>query len=130
MGWERYRRRKQALDAVIEYAHRTGERTLPPIEGALAAEFGSAEELRDALSYRWSLLLTAHIELILEEAAARVDVADRARASCIAANPALWALVEPHLGVRAHGIPALTEALSSAAETPRTEDRFPHPVGN
>lgn len=120
MGWESYRRRKQALDAVIEHARRSREYVLPPIEGALAEEFGSAEELRDALSYRWSLLLTAHIELILDEGVA--DVADRARASCVAANPALWALVEPNLGARAHGIPALTEALSSTGETSQEGD--------
>ncbi|WP_228717492.1 hypothetical protein [Allosaccharopolyspora coralli] len=129
MGWESYRRRKRALDAVIERAWRTGEHALPPIEGALATEFGSVEELRDALCYRWSLLLTARIDLAIEDAAAQADVGERAHASCAAANPGLWTLVEPHHGARAHGIPALTRALSSAGDTPRVEDRLPHPVG-
>ncbi|RZS38848.1 hypothetical protein EV193_10459 [Herbihabitans rhizosphaerae] len=69
MSWNDYYRRRDALDAVIQHATRNPGGGLPFDEVPGVSEiFSGPDELLAALHYRWTLKLTARVDMALAEA--------------------------------------------------------------
>ncbi|KAF0963784.1 hypothetical protein [Rhodococcus sp. T7] len=63
MGWDDFHRRNRATDAVLEYAHRTGQTSLPFAEVPLATTiFENRNDLLLALQAKWSKILAGYLE--------------------------------------------------------------------
>ncbi|TQC42587.1 hypothetical protein EEB14_48020 [Rhodococcus sp. WS4] len=63
MGWDDFHRRNRAIDAVLDYAHRTGQTSLPFQEvPEVTTIFGDRKDLFLALQAKWSRTLAGYME--------------------------------------------------------------------
>ena len=75
MSWTDFYRRRDALNAVLEHAHRNPEGTLPYAEvPEAAAEFAGPADLLLALHHKWIMKLTGRLGVALSEAGRNPDV--------------------------------------------------------
>lgn len=63
MGWDDFHRRNRAIEAVLNHAHRTGQKSLPFEEvPAVTTVFEHRNDLLLALQAKWSRTLAGHLE--------------------------------------------------------------------
>ncbi|RZL75429.1 MAG: hypothetical protein EOP32_31465 [Rhodococcus sp. (in: high G+C Gram-positive bacteria)] len=63
MGWDDFHRRNRAIDAVLDYAHRTGQTSLPFEEvPEVTTIFEHRKDLLLALQAKWSRTLAGYLE--------------------------------------------------------------------
>lgn len=124
MSWERHRRRREVLLAVLRHARRDPEGPLPleEVPGATEA-FADRRELLTALHHRWTLLLTGHLELAADESGDGVDAVVRAWRRLAADERVLRRILDAHAddlpaeAVRAeHRLLALWSGLAEPSE--------------
>ncbi|MGH3438014.1 MAG: hypothetical protein ACRDRN_16305 [Sciscionella sp.] len=99
MSWESHYRRRDAIDAVLRHAE--GH----PHEGLAFAvipqareEFADEQELLLALHYKWTQILTGHLNVAFEDDSTEpVDAIGQAWRTAAARNPVLRGLLDAHL---------------------------------
>lgn len=95
MSWDDFHRRNRAITAVLEHARRTGQTTLQLDLPEVAGVFSGAEELVKALHYKWSLLVTAHMDYdIFEDGIEPAQAARHAEQLAAAEAPMLRELLD------------------------------------
>jgi hypothetical protein len=72
MSWTDFYRRRDALDTVLEHAHRNPESALP--FDLVSEIFNGPEDLLLALHYKWIMKLTGQVGVALAEAGRDADV--------------------------------------------------------
>lgn len=97
MSWTDFHRRNDALNLVLRHARRTAQTTLPWHLPEVFAVFRSPQELVTALHYKWSLLVTAHMDYdMFEENRTPVQAARHAEQLAAQEEPMLRELLEAH----------------------------------
>ena len=96
MSWTDFYRRRDALDAVLEHAHRDPATGLPYHDVPEAtAEFTGPEDLLLALHYRWLMKLTGRLGVALSDPTAdQVDAVLAGWRAAAAEHPALRRLLD------------------------------------
>jgi hypothetical protein len=104
MSWDRFYRRRDAINTVLAAANRNPEAGLPFDELPEVTEvFDSREELALALQYKWSQLLGGRINLALSDAEQgtevdHVDAVSAAWRATAAGYPALRRVLDNYAG--------------------------------
>lgn len=114
-GWQTYYRRRDAIDEALEAARRAADGRVPYSElPGVRAVFASEEDLLLAMHYRWTQVLTGHVNVALDEldsGTARtedpMEAAGAAWRNAARERPVLRRVLDQHA-------PGSTEALRDA----------------